>query len=412
MNYGYLNKYFKGIGGKRLSDVEISPDVSNQHEFNGIADFKNIFGSERINFKGRFIFLSDTEEATIQDKGTLTWYDARENHPTRTEYRLYYSDNTIMDLASAGDLIVICKRSDDELIIIVTPKGSTSEQQILWLFGLGQLGSRFVVKDFSGLKKEIGFAGKHIMGLLGIEVDEIMPHYLDELIAKFGKHFPETKQFSEYARSTVRDVSAIESPDHAIMAWLEKEEILFRTLEKAIVQDKLISGFGEEGTDVDDFINFSLSVQNRRKSRAGHAFEHHLSKVFDAHQVRYHKGARTERNNRPDFLFPGIREYQSTTYDDQRLLMLGVKTSVKDRWRQVLAEADRITTKHLITLQPAISVNQTDEMKAQSLQLVIPAPLFPTFSTNQQMDLLTVNDFIEIAKSKQTNQWQMSMNLK
>jgi hypothetical protein len=30
--------------------------------------------------------------------------------------------------------------------------------------------------------------------------------------------------------------------------------------------------------------------------------------------------------------------------------MLGVKTTCSDRWRQVLAEADRIQLKHLLTL--------------------------------------------------------------
>lgn len=36
---------------------------------------------------------------------------------------------------------------------------------------------------------------------------------------------------------------------------------------------RLKAGFGENGEDVDAFISFSLSVQNRRKSRVGHAFE-------------------------------------------------------------------------------------------------------------------------------------------
>ena len=43
--------------------------------------------------------------------------------------------------------------------------------------------------------------------------------------------------------------------------------------------------------------------------------------------------------------------------------MLAAKTSCKDRWRQVLAEADRIRTKHLLTLEPAISKIQTAEMR-------------------------------------------------
>ena len=35
--------------------------------------------------------------------------------------------------------------------------------------------------------------------------------------------------------------------------------------------------------------------------------------------------------------------------------MLAVKTTAKDRWRQVLVEAERVETKHLLTLQEGIS---------------------------------------------------------
>ena len=58
--------------------------------------------------------------------------------------------------------------------------------------------------------------------------------------------------------------------------------------------------------DIDLFIKVSLSIHNRRKSRAGHAFENHLDVIFKNNGLIYDKGAKTERNNKPDFLFPGI----------------------------------------------------------------------------------------------------------
>lgn len=64
--------------------------------------------------------------------------------------------------------------------------------------------------------------------------------------------------------------------------------------------------------------------------------------------------------------------------------MPAVKSSCKDRWRQVLAEADRIDDKRLRTLETAISVNQTSEMLAKRLQLVLPRSLPATFRAIQQ----------------------------
>jgi hypothetical protein len=75
--------------------------------------------------------------------------------------------------------------------------------------------------------------------------------------------------------------------------------------------------------------------------------------------------------------------------------MPGAKTTCKDRWRQVLAEADRIPVKHLLTIEPGISVSQTDEMSARDLVLVIPAVLHETFAANQRRHLLTLRQFLE-----------------
>ena len=36
-----------------------------------------------------------------------------------------------------------------------------------------------------------------------------------------------------------------------------------------------------DGVNVDGFIGFSLSVQNRRKSRAGYSLENHLAQIFE-----------------------------------------------------------------------------------------------------------------------------------
>jgi len=397
-----LSKYFFGIGAKRISSVEVNPKTSNQHEFNGINEFRTIFGSTKKQFKGKFIYLTDDPEETLIEEGILTWYDARENHPTRTEFRLYYSSNSVIASATDGDLLVIGQTGDDKLAVIIASEGSTSEQQMKWLFGLEEVKSRFVVKNYTQDDQELNFAGKQVVEMLGIEIVETAPDYLEILLSKFGSQFPKTADFSSFARETLlKDVSPIEEPDKALIAWLEREELLFKTLEKHIVSERLGQGFGDDGKDVDEFVSFSLSVHNRRKSRAGHSFENHLAALFNENSISYSKGQKTERNNKPDFLFPGVAEYHEPEFDENLLTMLGVKTTAKDRWRQVLSEADRIPNKHLITLQPSITENQTEEMRSQNLQLVIPKPIFPTYTDYQQEHLIDLSDFIQLVANCQ-----------
>jgi hypothetical protein len=62
-----LSTFFSGIGAKRLSEVEVQPDTSNQHEFNGVTEFICIFGTKKISFQGRFIYLADQEDQIIED---------------------------------------------------------------------------------------------------------------------------------------------------------------------------------------------------------------------------------------------------------------------------------------------------------------------------------------------------------
>jgi hypothetical protein len=152
---------------------------------------------------------------------------------------------------------------------------------------------------------------------------------------------------------------------------------------------------------VDDFIQYSLTVQNRRKSRMGHALQHHLAEVFSRHKVQFKAQAKTEGGNKPDFIFPGESEYYDASFDASLLLMLGVKSSAKDRWRQILPEAARIPTKHLCTLQPGISENQTDQMAGEQVQLVIPSSVHATYTDAQRSKLLSVSGFIDLVRRKQ-----------
>lgn len=126
------------------------------------------------------------------ESGHLTWYDARENHATRTEFRLYYSPNNPIKLAQEGDLVIIAKSTEGYLLVIVCPKGSTHESQLLWLFGLEESEKRFLIKDYSAEKSDLGFAGKLIVSSLGLEIEEEEPNYLEDMLNRFGEKLPST----------------------------------------------------------------------------------------------------------------------------------------------------------------------------------------------------------------------------
>jgi hypothetical protein len=303
--------------------------------------------------------------------------------------------------ASEGDELFIGLQPDDSLLAVYAEAGSTIANQIRWLFGISESSHPgfSIREELENEQDRIAFASRFILEQIGIFIEENKETYLDEMLRLFNGQFPKTKTFSEYARSTLTDISALDSPDDVLMAWMEREEVLFRTLEKHLIAERLNMGFSG---DTEAFLNFSLSVQNRRKSRVGHAFENHLEQLFISRNINFDRNKVTENKSKPDFIFPSIVKYHDKSFNVALLTMLGVKSTCKDRWRQVLSEADKIDNKHLLTLEAAISENQTNEMQSKKLQLVVPNAIRNSYSPQQQKWLMSVNDFVISVISKQS----------
>lgn len=406
MKQGYLSQYFEGVAAKHLSAVEADETRSNQHEYNTTKKMLAFIGkpAEKTQFPTRFIYLSDDDPDPIIEDAFLTLYDSRKDQPHRSaEYRFYFPTTTVSMNAAEGDLLVIAKCKDGGLLVVIAEGGSSTAQQLEWLFGFTDLAHPgFSVKsELETDQDRVGFAARVILEQIGIEAQEEAPNFLDQMLERFGGGFPKTIEFSAYARSTLRDVSAMDAPDAALLAWLEREEILFRTLEKHLLGEKL-RGLTRAGVDdPEPFLKLMQSALQRRKSRAGSALENHLELVFTAHGVTYTRTGVTENRLKPDFIFPGISHYQDKNFPPARLTMLASKSTCKDRWRQILNEAARTPMKHLITLEPSISVNQTTEMQAENVQLVIPAPIHDTYTSAQRAWLMDVENFLSLVRERQ-----------
>ncbi len=390
---------------KRLTLVETVTERSNQHEFQGTKPLRALFGdATRRGIPTRFIRFT-TDGDTVSEDGFISWSNVREGKPRAAEYHCYYNGNAVTNAMQVGETLFLALRSDGTALAIITPPDSTTQSQLVWLFGLTDAAvSGIEFRDIAHEQpKELGLAARYVLDELGIVIEDEGAD-LDGLIEKFGVEFPTTRVFSELARSSLgQEIDARDNPDAVLMAWLEREELLFRRLERRVVAERLKGGFISAGgeANVEDFIAFSLSVQNRRKARAGQSLELHLEALFSAHGIRFARGAETENRNKPDFLFPGAAEYHDETFPVARLTMLGAKSTLKDRWRQVLSEARRIEHKHLVTLEPGISEAQTNQMQAEKLQLVVPERIHETFRAGQRTWLMRVTDFVELVKERQ-----------
>jgi hypothetical protein len=166
--------------------------------------------------------------------------------------------------------------------------------------------------------------------------------------------------------------------DSRLLTRRDCETALFYSVERAFVLPRIKAGF----SSVNEFVDFANSITNRRKSRAGKSLELHLKTIFSEESLPFAHGATSEGNKRPDFLFPSIIAYRDAAWPVGKLRMLASKTTCKDRWRQILNEADRIATKHLVTLQEGVSENQFKEMSNAGVVLVVPQKLHKSYRGN------------------------------
>lgn len=220
---------------------------------------------------------------------------------------------------------------------------------------------------------------------------------IESFIADLTVDFPTSYEMSNAARMIQYKVYnnrklTTSDPDNALLRWTEEEYRLFRAIEHSRYGDLVARGF----SNVDDFVVLANKVLNRRKSRAGKSLEHHLSAIFDENQIEYTAQAITEGNKKPDFLFPSEDAYHDMSFSIEKLCTLAAKTTCKDRWRQILNEADRLRdeNKYLCTMQQGISSAQMDEMQAEKVVLVVPKPYIKSYPRDRQNRIWTVGRFV------------------
>lgn len=215
--------------------------------------------------------------------------------------------------------------------------------------------------------------------------------------------FPPTFDLALNARNCYNGAYSISAghitanPDKEILSWLHAEFQLFKTIENNRYSTRIKTPFAT----VEELVDTANTILNRRKSRAGKSLEHHLSEVFKIFGVAYETQAVTEDNKKPDFLFPNKAAYKNPAFDDKKLIVLASKTTCKDRWRQIINEADRVKTKHLFTLQQGISKNQLEEMYKYDVCLVVPKPYLTSFPADFRDKILTLDTFVNHVQTVQ-----------
>lgn len=305
---------------------------------------------------------------------------------TRNEYRItrFGKNFPFFDEDNVGDLLIIAQQDKIHYDGFVLQRDQDIDDFLMW-FNLSPERTNQLIDLTQAYTPE---------KQLETNIEELVSSYTD---------FPETRQMALIAREIYNKAYNIsaqlirKSPDNQLLKWIDTEYSLFRSFEERIYAPFYSVPF----KSCQELVRCSNIILNRRKSRAGKSLEHHLAAIFDAVGLEYEEQVITEDNKKPDFIFPNGNAYHNLQFPADKLIFLGAKTTCKDRWRQILNEANRIETKYLFTLQQGISTNQLKEMKHENVRLVVPAAYKTSFAREFHSEIETLSSFIEIVHNKQ-----------
>lgn len=310
----------------------------------------------------------------------VKWYGAK----TRSEYRLTRFGRGFKYLSpeSVGSMLVLIRTGLDTFNAYVLESDAEIE------YVQAALGTEIIDDAWGVYPSGVGAAAE--------TANDCLNRHFKAFVAKVDA-FPPSVEFSGSTLNAVlaciRDFKGF-SRDKQLRLLLDKEYDLFRMAEGFLCREDVSRHY----TSIDEFLKAANSILNRRKSRAGKSLEHHVEYLLKSSEIPF--DARAAVDGEPDILIPGKKAYLDKAWPEDKLFAVGLKTTCKDRWRQILNEAKRVKKKHLLTIQQGISAGQLKEMRDAEVTLVVPDHLHSLYPPVPGMTILSVEKFLADIKTQ------------
>ena len=120
-----------------------------------------------------------------------------------------------------------------------------------------------------------------------------------------------------------------------------------------------------------DLDSFYMSVFQSRKSRAGGAFEYVIRVLFTSLDYPFSEQVEID-GAKPDFVMPSKDFFVQRPLD---CIIFTAKRTLRERWRQVVTEANKSYGFFLATIEKKVARNQIEQMAKHKVYLVVPKDL-------------------------------------
>ena len=288
----------------------------------------------------------------VRTVSSFQYYGAK----TRDEYRItrFGRDFKFLKPDKLGSLLVICRKSSDRYYAYVF-----SEEE-----------------DIEGFLDAFSISDASLPALIKggpSEPDPKLNSFFEMAVLRTDKEIPNTKKISSLAREARKymDGGGAElgpDPDRLVKRLIDLEYDLYQLYEEEKYAFLLDVHFGS----IKDMFGAMTPISNSRRVRAGKSVENQLEYVLEQNGLSFTPQAHIEGKTVPDFIFPSVDAYNDPNYPEEGLTYLASKRTLRERWYQILPEADRIPQKYLFTLDSGLRGGNLETIREKNIVLVVP----------------------------------------
>ncbi|KPF69949.1 hypothetical protein IP84_03470 [beta proteobacterium AAP99] len=160
----------------------------------------------------------------------------------------------------------------------------------------------------------------------------------------------------------------------------------------------------------DELYRVFLSASQARASRAGGSFETVVARTLNAGGIPF-AAQNMFDGSKPDFVLPNASTYENDTLRGDHALILTLKTTLRERWKQVVSESKNCPI-YLGTLDENITSATLDKLSDHSIFLVVPerfkASVYTEYANRESV--ISYRDFFDELRSRNMNSW-LSMGI-
>lgn len=149
---------------------------------------------------------------------------------------------------------------------------------------------------------------------------------------------------------------------------------------------------------------FFLSISQSRKSRAGSAFEFIIREMLIRLEYPFSEQV-VIGGAKPDYVLPSKQYFLEKPLDS---ILLTAKRTLRERWRQIVTEANKAYGYFLATIDKKVSQNQIKQASEHKVYIVVPISIKQSIEHyNTAYNVISFENFFENHLDPAMKRWKL-----